>query len=97
MTKKTDDLERQNLDAYFRSTKAPGPLETMVDREVAYTRYFLKQIGVPATDPMWRQRGIVKEVRDDRFALVQWNDGEEPRLVATSNLAHPGPNLRFCE
>lgn len=88
------DLERGNRDAYFRSTRPHGPLACEPGDVVAFTRYFLKSIGASATDPMWSQRGIVRELRPP-FVLVAWEEGE--RLVHLGNLAKPGPNLRFCE
>lgn len=92
-------LAASNLNAYFAGRAAPGPLEVRVGDRVALTRYHLLQIGLPATDPAWRRAGTVEEVRGD-LALVRWEDDVlycEPALVATVNLAHPGPNRRFCE
>ena len=85
-----------NNQAYFRSRKAPGPLAVKVGDTVAYTRYFLKSIGMPPTDDMWRQRGTVAEVNGN-YARVLWDGEDEPRGVLTNNLAHPGANLRHCE
>lgn len=87
-----------NEEAYFRSRNRPEPLAAKVGDEVAYTRYFLKCIRVCPTDDMWRQRGIVTKV-SGQLAYIQWNDYEDGDVVAVqlSNLAHPGPNLAFCE
>jgi len=87
-----------NDDAYFRSRRPPEPLKAQVGDEVAYTRYFLKCIGVVATDPMWRKRGIVTEI-SGRIAYIQWDDDGEDEVtpVQLTNLAHPGPNLAFNE
>lgn len=84
-----------DLDAYFKSRKPPGPLDVGVGDQVAYTRYFLKSIGVYCTDPSWSRRGEVLEVRGP-LALVRWSDGCDER-VSRANLAYPGPNLRFAE
>lgn len=97
-----DGFPKNDLDAYFRSRKPPEPLrDPKIGDKVAYTRYFLKQIGVSATDDMWRARGTItgfesvgKEVR---WAQIQWADEPTPRLVALSNLCRPGPNLAHCE
>lgn len=85
-----------NDDAYFRSRKAPGPLDVKEGDRVSYTRYFLKCIGVLPTDDMWRRRGTVKGVKG-RLVMVLWDGENEPMSVLSTNLAHPGPNLRFCE
>lgn len=89
---------KSNRDAYFATRKAPGPLKVEVGERVAYTRYFLKQIGVGPTDDMWRRRGEVKSLHaNGRWASVLWDGDEEPTNVALCNLAKPGPNLRFNE
>ena len=85
-----------NRDAYFRSTKAPGPLDVKVGDRVAWTRYCCKQIGIGVTDPMWGQRGEVKELRGP-WVLVKWDDEDEPSLTSSTTLAFPTANLRFCE
>jgi hypothetical protein len=82
-------------DAYFRSRKAPGPLEVKIGDRVAYARYFLKCLGTPATDDAWRRRGTVVSV-ENGVAQVHWDGSDGPIRVLTSNLAFPGPNLRFC-
>ena len=94
---KSAELERANLDAYFRATKPNPPLDCQPGDTVGFARYFLKSIGASSTDPMWRQTGTVKELRHDVFALVAWEGEPEPRLVHRGNLAKPGPNLRWCE
>jgi hypothetical protein len=57
------------------------------------------QLGISATDPMWVQRGKVKEKHPAvaEWVYVVWDGEEEPSLVSTSALAVPGPNLRWCE
>jgi hypothetical protein len=92
-------LAQQNLDAYFRTTKAPGPLEgAAVGDKVSYTRYFLKQLCVGATDPMWHKRGTIVALRAGTTLVnVLWDGETEPRPIQLSCLAKPGPNLRFCE
>lgn len=81
---------------YFRNRKAPGPLSVKVGDTVTYTRYFLKSIHAAPTDDMWRRTGTVIEVLGN-YARVLWDGENEPRGVLTSNLAHPGANLRHCE
>jgi len=85
-----------NDQAYFRSRKAPGPLAVKEGDPVTYTRYFLKSIGAPLTDDMWRRRGVVIGTKDN-LARVQWDGEEESHWVLTNNLAIPGANLRHCE
>jgi hypothetical protein len=92
---RVDELARGNRDAYFRSTKAPGPLDVAVGELVAYARYFLLQTGADAVDDRWHWRGTVVELRAP-WVLVRSSDGTET-LVHPANLARPGPNLRFCE
>lgn len=88
-------LSRGDLDAYFASTKPPGPMTFEVGARVGYTRYFLRQTCVPGTDPMWRQRGKVQSM-EDYIVTVEWDDGTIGR-VHSANLATPGPNTRWCE
>lgn len=93
---------RANLDAYFRTREAPGPLKASVGDAVMWTRYHLRQTGRHATDPVWRQEGRILELDEKGpFALVQWSDEEKPRLVALANLAHDpkvyGPNRRHAD
>lgn len=98
MTRKasaSQSLAQSNLNAYFASTKPPGPMTFEVGARVGYTRYFLKQTGVPGTDPMWHQRGKVQSVADP-IVTVEWDDGTIGR-VHSANLAIPGPNTRWCE
>jgi len=95
MKKNKTELARQNLDSYFRSRKAPGPLTVKTGETVAYTRYWLLAVGTRPTDDLWRRRGTVVDVERD-VALVRWNDGTEARVL-TSNLAHVGANSRFCD
>jgi hypothetical protein len=89
-------LAASNLDAYFAGRTAPGRLDVRAGDRVALTRYHLLQLGLPATDPAWRRAGTVEEIRGD-LALVRWDGGEVATLIASANLAHPGPNRRFCE
>ena len=97
--KDAGDLERGNRDAYFRSTKAPEPIDLAPGTEVGYTRYFLIQLAVGPTDEMWRRRGVVKglhpTIKD--WAMVLWDDEDEPKPTNTRVLAKPGPNLRWAE
>ena len=81
---------------YFHTRKPPAPLKAKVGDRVAYARYFLKAIGSSATDEAWFRRGTVTEIRD-RIAYVHWDGDDEPVAVGLTNLAHPGPNLAFCE
>ena len=93
------DQTDKNLDAYFRSTKPNPPLAVKVGDEVAYARYFLKQLRVGATDAMWHARGKVTST-DHPFksiVYVLWAGETEAKPIHTSCLAVPGPNLRFCE
>jgi hypothetical protein len=96
MKTKPKSVAASNLDAYFRSTKAPGPLEVKVGDRVARTRYFLKQLGLPPGDDAWKDRGTVLEIRGNNIVSVKWDSREEPTSILTSNLAFPGPNLRFA-
>ena len=93
------ELARGNRDAYFRTTKAPGPLDCKVGDEVGYTRYFCLQLGLDATDPTWGQRGTVTRLHatNPRWVYVRWAGEAEESLVGTHALARPGPNLRWCE
>lgn len=98
MGKKSNELERSNLDAYFRTTKPWPPLSCAPGDVVTYTRYWLRSIGAPPTDDLWRQRGTVVELRHGTFALVLFDDETEARLVHRGNLALAGvPSLRLCE
>lgn len=97
--KKNISRTNGDLDAYFRSTKAPGPLAVEPGQEVGYTRYFCKQMNLSATDPTWRQRGKVtrRHETNPNWVYVRWNGETEDQLVGTHVLAKPGPNLRWCE
>ena len=72
------------------------PLAVKPGDTVAYTKRFLKSIGMPPTDPSWRQYGVVTTV-EGNYAKVLWDGDHEPRGVLTNNLAFPGANLRYCE
>lgn len=91
------DLARGNRNAYFNSRKNPGPIQNLKEgEEVAYTRYFLLQIGVSATDDMWRARGKVTRLHDNGvWVYIHWKGEEAPRLIALQHLARPGANTRF--
>lgn len=89
-------MSQGDLDAYFRSRKAPGPLDVKVGDKVMYTRYFLLSIRVSATDDSWRDQGEVIEVGNHDLATVRWADGTVMK-TKTNNLCYPGPNLRHCE
>lgn len=101
MTKKADDLARANRDAYFRSHWTNGKRtapELVVGDVVAYSRYFLMQIGAEPTDPMWFRLGeVVRLLPELGWVEVCWDDDLELVLIAGSNLALPGPNLRYCD
>jgi hypothetical protein len=71
------------------------PLKAKEGDQVAYAKHFLKSIGCPATDRLWGLRGTVQEVHDE-VAEVLWDGEAEPMSVGLTNLAHPGPNLKFC-
>jgi len=87
-----------NRSSYFRTRPAPGPLCVQVGERVAYTRYFLRSIGVSATDPAWFRQGVVQEVDVDALsALVLWEGDQNPMRVLTCNLARKGANLRYCD
>ena len=75
-------------DAYFRTTKNPGPLDVKVDERVAYTRYFLMQVAGGPTDPMWFMRGTVVELGSP-WCKVLWDGDDKPTTVSTTALAHP--------
>jgi hypothetical protein len=97
---KSNDVERANRDAYFRTTKAPGVIELTKGERVAYTVYFLRQIGMSHGE-MASRRGTVidpmaKLGSQDTFAMVQWDGDDEPTMVSRHTLACPGANLRFC-
>lgn len=97
MSKKTE-LAASNRDAYFRSTKAPGPIAGLkVGETVAYTDYFCRQIGSGPTDPMNRARGKVISLHENGvWAEVRWAGEDAPRHVALQHLARPGANTRYC-
>jgi hypothetical protein len=96
--KKSDSLAQANLDAYFRATRPPGPLEVSVGLKVGYTRYFCRQIGLSPTDPTWSRRGVVTRLHErPDLAYVLWADEAEDTPVSTHVLAIPGPNLRWAE
>lgn len=91
---------------YFRTAKAPGPLEGLkVGDKVQFTKYFLKSIGCGPTNPEWRRVGVVVEMvsfgKHDPgppFPRVKWDGSDEPVLVNPANLAlHGVPSLRSCE
>lgn len=90
---------KNNLDVYFATRRAPGqwlPRSTTV----AYTRYFLRCIGTPPTDPMWHRRGTIVDVKNDRLVYVLWHDwapGDTRELIALANLANVGANTRFSD
>ena len=85
-----------NNQAYFRSRKPPKALKANVGDRVAYTRYFLKCIGTPPNDAAWHRRGTIESI-SGRIATVKWDDDPDSMGVLLTNLARPGPNLRFCE
>jgi len=62
---------------------------------VAYAKHFLKCIFAGPTDEMWHRRGTIVST-EGNIAKVLWDGDHEPVSVLTTNLAHPGPNIRFC-
>lgn len=104
MKKRSTSFADSNLNAYFRSTKRPGPLDVRPGDVVGFTRYHCLQLGLSPTDSMWSLRGTVIELRgapseDGKpvWAFIQFEGEDAPRCVARGNLAIPGPNLRWCE
>jgi hypothetical protein len=87
---------RANLDAYFRSRPAPGPLDVNPGERVQYTRYFLRCIGAHPTSDMWNRTGTVVERTDD-FAKIRWDDELDVQAVSTTCLCYTGANLRRCD
>lgn len=53
--------------------------------KVAYSRKFLQSIGA-FTGPMPFRRGVILDVVDDPFVIVQWNDIPQSKLVNKNNL-----------
>jgi hypothetical protein len=98
---KTADLERGNRDAYFRSTKPPGPLpfEAFAGHVVGYARYSLRAMGLGPTDPLWTRRGHVVRAHETvaTWVYIRWDDDPEPEVASTSALAVVGPNTRWCD
>lgn len=65
---------------------------------VAYSVQFLESIGASHSE-IAHLRGKVTELKkigDRHFAQVSWDDATS-MTVAIDNLAHTGPNLRFCK
>jgi hypothetical protein len=66
--------------------------------KVAYSVQFLRSIGQAPTGQMCHWRGIVVAVRElgQRVLVsVQWDSAPMMRVI-DANLAHVGPNTRFC-
>ena len=63
---------------------------------VGFSRKFLKNTGVQATDPMWRLHGVVVGKQKPNIVRVKFDGEESPRSVAAANLAKPG-TLPYCE
>lgn len=71
-------------------TPAPVPYTTIKPGDtVVYTPKFLASTGVSRGDPMWHARGTVTSADSERFARVDWHDGEDPMLVNKANIAKP--------
>ena len=69
-----------------------------VNDPVAYSVQFLESIGASHSE-IAHLRGKVTELKkigERQFAQVSWNDATS-MTVAINNLAHVGPNTRFCK
>lgn len=69
-----------------------------VDDPVAYSVQFLESIDACHTEAA-HLRGKVRELKtigEREFASVAWDDATV-MTVALNNLAHVGPNMRFCK
>lgn len=67
--------------------------------KVAYSVQFLKSIGMSHSD-MAQGRGVVIAVKsfgERRLVSIQWIDADLPAKVIDANLAHVGPNAKFCQ
>lgn len=83
--------------------RSKPPTFNIGDR-VAYSAAFCRSIGDYTDTPHWR--GTVEDVKEPlkcgartlHRIVVRW-DGEYggPSAILAENLAHVGPNLRFCE
>jgi len=66
--------------------------------KVAYSIQFLASIGMSHSD-MAHARGVVEStktlVANCTLASIAWNC-DMPKRVNIANLAHVGPNRRFC-
>jgi hypothetical protein len=67
---------------------------------VSYSAAFLRNTGQMVGDT-GKMRGVVEAIKEmkggcPRLISVKWNDGT-PSRVLESNLAKPGPNIRFCQ
>ena len=65
---------------------------------VAYSVQFLESIGASQME-VARYRGKVMELKtvgEREFASVEW-ESDNISLAATCNLAHVGPNMRYCK
>ena len=76
--------------------------EFKVGDKVAYSAQSLRSTG-QYTGDVPHARGVVKSLKkigrsEDAVVLVEvdWGDAELPQRVAAANLAHVGPNVRFC-
>ena len=72
---------------------------------VGYSKAFLRSILprakrgpslAAATDPVWFRRDDYLQDLGDDFALVHWDDADQPQRVHKSAIARVG-SLRFCE
>lgn len=71
-----------------------------INDRVAYSIQFLKSIFEPPTSPMYYARGTIIVITDLDIAIVKWDCDPDADLfpvnVHTENLAHVGPNGKFC-
>jgi hypothetical protein len=73
--------------------------EFVVGDNVAYSVQWLRSVGMRQSH-LAHARGVVTEVKpfgSTSLARIDWNDTDVPERVNVANLAHVGPNLRFCE
>ncbi len=65
--------------------------------KVAYSVQFLKSVGMSHGD-MAHARGVVQSIDpkpDYTLVYIKW-DRDMPEKVNAKNLAHVGPNAKFC-
>jgi hypothetical protein len=61
-----------------------------IGARVQRTRKFLKSIGMPATDPIWREHGTVTEhcdfVSPSKFVKVRWDGEDDDKMILAVNI-----------